>query len=186
MPNNGDGTVSVLDGASLTEIARVPAGADITGVNTAWFETVAFVLSRGDRKATVIELEQGRSLGEIILPGAPEAAVDDRRRHRLYVALGDVGGVAVIDVRERRLLKVIDGVAVDPGVCRWRARSTTVAEPAYLRQDAGGSRISVGRRCATFAGGRTALGVRLPDDLDATPPPAHHHSGARTRSWRLA
>ena len=114
VPNNGEGTVSVLDGASLTEIARVPAGADITGVNTAWFESVAFVLSRGDRKATAIELEHGQALGEITLPGAPEAGVTTADGTRLYVALGDVGGVAVIDVRERRLLKVIDGVARRP------------------------------------------------------------------------
>ena len=114
VPNNGEGTVSVLDGASLTEIARVPAGADITGVNTAWFESVAFVLSRGDRKATAIELERGRSLGEITLPGAPEAAVTTADGTRLYVALGDVGSVAVIDVPQRRLLKVIDGVARRP------------------------------------------------------------------------
>ena len=114
VPNNGEGTVSLLDGASLTEIARIPAGVDITGVNTGWFETVAFVLSRGDRKATAIDLERGRLLGEIGLPGAPEAGVTTADGTRLYVALGDVGGVAVIDVRERRLLKVIDGVARRP------------------------------------------------------------------------
>jgi DNA-binding beta-propeller fold protein YncE len=114
VPNNGEGTVSLLDGTSLTEIARIPAGADITGVNTGWFETVAFVLSRGDRKATAIDLERGRLLGEIGLPGAPEAGVTTADGTRLYVALGDVGGVAVIDVRERRLLKVIDGVARRP------------------------------------------------------------------------
>ena len=63
---------------------------------------------------SAIELESGRSLGEITLPGAPEAAVATTDGTRLYVALGDVGSVAVIDVRQRRLLKVIDGVARRP------------------------------------------------------------------------
>jgi DNA-binding beta-propeller fold protein YncE len=114
VPNQGDGTVSLLDGTSLAEIARLPVGGDVTGVATAWFETMAFVLSRADRRLTVVDLVGGTVTGTVDLPGAPEAAVTTADGSRLYVALGDVGGVAVVDVRERRLLAVIDGVARRP------------------------------------------------------------------------
>lgn len=114
VPNNGDGTASVLDGASLAELARIPVGGDISSVNTAWFETVAFVLSRDRRSATVIDLDRAERLAEIALPGTPEAAVASDDGARLYVALGDAGSVAVIDVRERRLASVIDDVVRRP------------------------------------------------------------------------
>jgi DNA-binding beta-propeller fold protein YncE len=114
VPNNGEGTASVLDGATHREIARVPVGDDVTGVNFAWFESTAFVLSRGARKATVIDLESGTALGEIPLPGAPESGVTTPDGARVYVALGDTGDVAVVDARARRLLHLIEDVVRRP------------------------------------------------------------------------
>ncbi len=114
VPNNGDGTVSVLDASTMKELARVATGADISSVNFAWFETMALVFSREERKATLIDLEQGARLGEIDLPGTPEAAVVDEEGSRLYVALGDEGSVGVIDVRGRRLAQVIADVVRRP------------------------------------------------------------------------
>ena len=114
VPNRGEATVSLLDGASLREIARVPVAGDVADVSFAWFESTAFVLGRGERRITAIGVADGAVLAEIDLPGAPEAAVAAADGSRLYVALGDVGAVAVIDARTRRLLKVIDGVARRP------------------------------------------------------------------------
>ena len=114
VPNRGEETVSLLDGASLREIARVPVAGDVADVSFAWFESAAFVLGRGARKVTVIDLAGGAVLAEIDLPGAPEAAVAAADGGRVYVALADLGAVAVIDARERRLVKVIDGVARRP------------------------------------------------------------------------
>ena len=114
VPNNGDGTVSVLDASTMKELARIATGADISSVNFAWFETMALVFSREERKATLIDLEQGARLGEIDLPGTPEAAVVNEEGSRLYVALGDEGSVGVIDVRGRRLAEVIADVVRRP------------------------------------------------------------------------
>ena len=114
VPNNGDGTVSVLDGSTMKELGRIATGADISSVNFAWFETMALVFSREERKATLIDLEQGARLGEIALPGTPEAAVVNEEGSRLYVALGDEGSVGVIDVRGRRLVEVIADVVRRP------------------------------------------------------------------------
>ncbi len=114
VPHRGEPTVAVLDGATLAEIARVPVGTDITDVAFGWFGSTAFVLSRGDRRATAIDLDSGAVLAELALPGEPEAGVADAAGTRLYVALGDVGAVAVIDMRTRRLVKLLDGVVRRP------------------------------------------------------------------------
>jgi DNA-binding beta-propeller fold protein YncE len=114
VPHRGEDAVALLDGTTLREIARVPVGADVADVAFGWFESVAFVLSRGARTATAIDLATGTVLAEIALPGAPEAGLTTDAGSRLYVALGDVGGVAVIDTRSRRLTHVIDGVARRP------------------------------------------------------------------------
>lgn len=114
VPNNGDGTASVLDGGTMREMARIPVGGDISSVNTAWFETIGLVFSRDARKATLIDLDRGERLGEITLPGTPEAAVVSDDGSRVFVALSDEGAVGVIDVRERRLSSLIGDVVRRP------------------------------------------------------------------------
>lgn len=114
VPNNGDGTASVLEGETMRELARIPVGGDISSVNTAWFESIGLVFSRDERKATMIDLDRGERLGDIELPGTPEAAVASDDGSRVLVALGDQGAVAVIDIRERRLSSLIGDVVRRP------------------------------------------------------------------------
>ncbi len=114
VPNNGDETVSVIATDSLEVVATLPAAADMTGVNTGWFGTTAFVISRGDDKAVVLDLETMTHAGEISLPGTPETGVTTPDGRKLYVALSEAGKVAVIDVRARKVIKLIDGVGEEP------------------------------------------------------------------------
>lgn len=114
VPNNGDGTVSVVSVADLREVARLRGGEDMTGVNTAWFETTAFVISRGEEKLHVLDLVGMRNAGEIPLPGTPETGVTTPDGAKVYVALSSTDQVAVIDARTRRLVKLIDGVGDEP------------------------------------------------------------------------
>jgi YVTN family beta-propeller protein len=114
VPNNGDRTLSVISTATLQVVATLPAAADMTGVNTGWFETTAFALSRAGKKAVVYDLEAVAKVGEIALPGTPETGVTTPDGTRLYVALSDTDQVAVIDVRARALLKTIDDVGAEP------------------------------------------------------------------------
>ena len=115
VPNNGDRTLSVIATASLEVITTLPAAADVTGVNTGWFETTAFALSRAEDKAVVYDLEAMAKVGEIALPGTPETGVTTPDGAKLYVALSDTDQVAVIDIRARRLSGTIDGVGDEPG-----------------------------------------------------------------------
>jgi len=114
VPNNGDATVSVIDTSTLEVVATLPGAEDVTGVNTGWFETVAFVVSRGENKLVVLDLEEMKAAGEIALPGTPETGVTTPDGKTLYVALSDTDQVAVIDVRRRELVKTIDDVGDEP------------------------------------------------------------------------
>jgi YVTN family beta-propeller protein len=114
VPNNGDATVSVIDTTTLEVAATLPGAEDMTGINTGWFETVAFVVSRGENKLVVLDLEEMKAAGEIALPGTPETGVTTPDGKTLYVALSDTDQVAVIDVRRRQLVKTIDDVGDEP------------------------------------------------------------------------
>jgi YVTN family beta-propeller protein len=114
VPNNGDATVSVISTSSLEVVATLPGAEDMTGINTGWFETLAFVISRGENKLVVLDLVEMKAVGEIALPGTPETGVTTPDGKTLYVTLSDTDQVAVIDVRRRQLVKTIDDVGDEP------------------------------------------------------------------------
>ena len=114
VPNNGDATVSVISTSSLEVVATLPGAEDMTGINTGWFETLAFVIGRADNKLVVLDLVAMKAVGEIALPGTPETGVTSPDGKTLYVALSDTDQVAVIDVRRRQLVKTIDNVGDEP------------------------------------------------------------------------
>jgi YVTN family beta-propeller protein len=114
VPNNGDRTLSVISTATLDVVATLPGAEDVTGVNSGWFETVAFAISRAENKAVVYDLEALQKVGEIALPGTPETGVTTPDGSKLYVALSTTDQVAVIDVRKRALIATIDGVGDEP------------------------------------------------------------------------
>lgn len=116
VPNNGDQTVSVFSTTSpFDEVARLEGVGDMTGVNTGWFETTAFVIGRGSDTIGVIDLTTMTNAGEIEIPGgSPETGVTTPDGTKLYVALSGTDEVAVIDTHERKLIKRISGVGDDP------------------------------------------------------------------------
>ncbi len=114
VPNNGERTVSVISTASLEVVATLPGAADMTGVNAGWFDTTGFVISRGEDKAIVLDLVAMTGAGEIALPGSPETGVTTPDGRKLYVALSGANKVAVIDTRDRKVVKMIDGVGEEP------------------------------------------------------------------------
>jgi YVTN family beta-propeller protein len=114
IPNNGDETISVVSTETLEEVARLPGASDMTGVNTGWFDQLAYVISRGDDKAVIIDLDTMSRVGEIALPGTPETGVTTPDGTKLYVALSDSDQVAVIDVREQAVVAMIEGVGDEP------------------------------------------------------------------------
>ncbi len=117
VPNNGDQTVSIFSTTSpFREVARLRGAADMTGVNTGWFESVAFVISRGEGKLVMLDLEKMQNAGEIDFgkDSTPETGVTNPEGTKLYVALSGRNAVAVIDTRARKLIKYIKGVGEEP------------------------------------------------------------------------
>ena len=114
VPNNGDGTVSVISTDSLAVVATLPGASDMTGVNFAADGRTAFVLSRGADKVVILDLALMRPAGEIALDGTPETGVTTPDGSKLYVALSGAGKVAVIDPNRRQLVKLIDHVGEEP------------------------------------------------------------------------
>ena len=117
VPNNGDQTVSIVSTTSpFREVARLRGAPDMTGVNTGWFESVAFVISRGEDKLVVLDRQEMRNTGEISLGKGctPETGVTNPEGTKLYVALSGCNQVAVIDTRARKIVKRISGVGEEP------------------------------------------------------------------------
>jgi len=114
VPNNGDRTVSIIDVAARKVVATLPGAADMTGVNTDEAGTTAFVISRGEGRIVVLDLVALVPAGQIALPGTPETGVVTPAGDKLYVALSEVGKVAVIDPRTRALIRTIDDVGAEP------------------------------------------------------------------------
>ena len=114
VPNNGDATVSVISTETLEVVATLPGAEDMTGVNTGSSDRTAFVISRGENKAVVLDLVGMRKIGEIALPSSPETGVVTADGTKLYVALSGSNKVAVIDIRSRALVGMIDGVGEQP------------------------------------------------------------------------
>jgi len=114
VPNNGDRTVSVIATDSLEVVATLPGAADVTAVNTGWFDSVAFVISSGENKAVVLDLMKLTHAGEIPLPRTPGPGVVTPDGKKLYVELSGSNKVAVIDTRSRKLITMIDDVGTQP------------------------------------------------------------------------
>ncbi len=114
VPNNGEGTISVISTETLEVVATLPGAAGVTGVNSDPAGHTAFAISRAENKLVLLDLEGLTAAGEIALPGSPETGVISPHGEKLYVALSDIGKMAVIDVPGRKLLGVIDGVGQEP------------------------------------------------------------------------
>ena len=85
----------------MKELGGVEADAE-SGVHLHVLSHGSSAFSREERKATMIDLEQGARLGRSPFPEhlRPQSSM---RRVRASMALGDEGSVGVIDVRGRRL-----------------------------------------------------------------------------------
>jgi YVTN family beta-propeller protein len=114
VPNNGDETVAVIDTMTQEIVKVLPGAPDMTGVNTGWFDTTAFVISRGADKVLILDLIAMQKVGEISLKSSPETGVITPDGTKLYVALSGSDRVAVIDTQQRKLLTMIEGVGKEP------------------------------------------------------------------------
>jgi YVTN family beta-propeller protein len=86
----------------------------MTGVNIGWFDSLAYVISRGEDKVIVIDLTKMEKVGELLLAGSPETGVVTPDGLKLYIALSGSNEVAVIDVEKMKIIKRIGEVGEEP------------------------------------------------------------------------
>jgi YVTN family beta-propeller protein len=114
VPSERDHSVSLISTWTFRESARLAGGAQVSGINVGMLDSVAFVLRPDQDKATVLDLDARREVGEIPLPSHPETGISLDAGRKLYVALSGTDRVAVIDMAQRKLVKMIDGVGDQP------------------------------------------------------------------------
>ncbi len=141
MPNQRDGSVSLISTWSLKESARLPGTIGVSGINTGVFDTIAVVISRDQDKAVLLDLVERRRLGEIPLFSHPETGVAAAGL-KLYVALSGTGQVSVIDLRARRLIGTIDAVREQP----WAVNMANALSYCHWRRPRGRGMVGVQRR----------------------------------------
>ena len=114
VPNERDQSVSMVSTWTLAESKHLPGVKGMSGVNTGMFERIAVVLSRVESKALLVDLDDGRKISEIPLPSLPETGITADAGRKVYVALSGSNQVAVINLMEFKLVKMIGGVGRQP------------------------------------------------------------------------
>jgi len=113
--NAGSQTLSIIATDRFAVVATLPGVADVTSIATGFFETLAYVISRSDQKAVVIDMETLTVAGEVALQGIPGEAIADADGKKIYVPLGGVGELALIDIYGKKIGHTIAGMPAAPG-----------------------------------------------------------------------
>jgi hypothetical protein len=79
----------------------------MSSIYSGWFDEVAMVASATEPKLLALDLDRLAPAGEIALPGVPGPGAVTADGAKLYVPIAGADAIAVIDMRNRRLLKTI-------------------------------------------------------------------------------
>ena len=110
-PNNRTGTVTLVATASSEPVATLPGLPGMSTVYSGWFDEVSIVTSATEHRLLVVDLDRLTAADAIVLPGVPGPGNVTDDSSKLYVPIADANEIAVIDLRNRRLLGAIP---VDP------------------------------------------------------------------------
>lgn len=112
--NAEDRTVSVISSENWTVAATLPGLSGVTSLSTGFFEEYAFVISNTENKVAVIDLPKLETVKFLDLPGGPGLGITDADGKKLYIPLHDSGGLAVIDIYNQKVSKIIENVIDSP------------------------------------------------------------------------
>lgn len=112
--NDDDRSVSIISSENWQNEATLPGVAGVTSISTGFFERLAYVVSNAQNKVAIIDLEKMETVKFIDLPGGPGEAVSDADGKKMYVALRDTNELAVIDVYNQKIHKIIKNVGTAP------------------------------------------------------------------------
>lgn len=116
VPNVGDGSVSIVSTWTHKESVRLNVGRDVMALNTVIADTILIVFSRESATAAVFDLNYRRRLRDIPLPGNPTATATGPSGEKVYVAIGDLGTVATINVHRLRVANTLENIGFTPDI----------------------------------------------------------------------
>jgi hypothetical protein len=108
IPDNVDATLSVFRSSRLNDPIALPGAFGVTGVYTAWLDSIAFVPSALRRSVLVYDLDKMRLVDEIALPGMPGAGAVTADSRTLYLPVLDPPRVLAVDGATRRIATSYD------------------------------------------------------------------------------
>lgn len=114
VPDRDSDALSLVSTWTFAESWRVDVARDVVDVDTAFFDSLAFVQSAAEAKTVVLRLDDRRRVGEIALPAAPSDAIASSNGLKLYVALPALSRVVVIDTASVSVSGSIDVAGVAP------------------------------------------------------------------------
>ncbi|MDD9945627.1 MAG: YncE family protein [Myxococcales bacterium] len=122
MPNWGDATVSVMDGAALREIARSPEGDQQSyGINfSPMAPGQAFVLNRIKKQVAVIDRMTGKLVERLDVGGTTETASTTSDGRHLLLPVSSANELSIIDMQTREEIERFENVGQYPwSVATW-------------------------------------------------------------------
>jgi DNA-binding beta-propeller fold protein YncE len=105
--NNAGSTVSLVAAGAWNRVAQLHGLADMSTAYSGWFDEVAIVASATKPDLLVIDLDTLTRADEIALPGVPGPGAVTSDGSKLYVPLAKADAIAVVDLRNRRLIAEI-------------------------------------------------------------------------------
>ena len=113
LPVAGGRAISVISTWTLKESARLPTAAAIDTLALGLFQSVSVAVSRAANTVQITDLRDRRSLAPLKISDGPTVGAISADGFKFYLALGDTGRVAVIDLLHAAVGRSID--AVVPG-----------------------------------------------------------------------
>lgn len=102
LPGSTARTLTIAPTQPLASTRPLKAAAGVSAAYSAWFDTVAFVLSGPARTVLVYDLERLEPAGALALSGTPGPGVVTPDGGKLYLPVEESGEVVAIDARFRR------------------------------------------------------------------------------------
>jgi DNA-binding beta-propeller fold protein YncE len=115
VPNFGDQTVSLIDGAGPSVVASLEGDSEAYGVNfSSQAPNKAFVMNRNRQDVSVVDIETGRITARIPVGGNTETAATTADGKWIVAAVSEADSVVVIDAITNEIVKTFENVGDNP------------------------------------------------------------------------
>ncbi len=108
----GDHAVSIVSNWTRKERGRIKVAGRVRSIGLAVFQSVAAIAVGPGRQLVLYDLRDRHLLADLRLPGTPEFGAPSPDGMKYYIALPDLGKIAVVEFTRRPTVRLIDNVGV--------------------------------------------------------------------------